>query len=251
MQQVFAYVEGHPHVVHYGNVHDGCAGTYQFALFWEDFRHLSVFLCDEVCFVDVRFHFGYGSFGSIHQCGGGSLVLTFGTVLGHGVLCLGSLFGSQCGVSLGSDFVQLLCRYHSLVVQVLDAFVRLLGDGHSCLCFLPHFVGSLNLFLAGTFQRLFILCLCGSFGSTCLFQFGLHVGCFEYGQCVSCTDGLSFLDTEFQDTSGYLARHAVFGYFCLSLYDFRTFAQHKEANDGNNGNHSGQREECQQHIAVL
>lgn len=157
----------------------------------------------------------------------------------------------MCGIALGGNFVQFLGGHHSLVVQVLYAFVRFFGNGKSCPGFLPYFVGCLYLFLAGAFQGFFVLGLCGGFGSTGLFQFCLHIWSFENGKRISCLHALSLFHPELQDTSRYFARYAILCYFGLPLYDFRPFAQHEETYEGNDGDYSRQGEECQQHVTVL
>ena len=161
LQQVFTHVEGHPQVFHDGYVHDGGACAYQFARLGEYLGHLAVRLGYEAGLADVRLHFGHGAFGTFHKGGGCGLVLALGAVHSHVILCLGGLLRGAGGIALGGHLVQLLGGHHSLVVQVLDAFVRFLGYFQPCLCFLPQLVGGLYLFLAGAFQRFGVLCLCG------------------------------------------------------------------------------------------
>ena len=80
--------------------------------------------------------------------------------------------------------------------------------------------------------------LCGIFGSTCLFHFCHYVRSFQNSQRISGIDTLSFFHAKFQYTSRNFARNAILGNFSLSLYDFRTFAKHEEANDCNDCNNS-------------
>ena len=151
MQQVLAYIEGYPHIVQNGDVHNGSTRAHELAYFGEYLGYLTGSLCNQVSFLDVRFNFGHSSFGTFHQGSGSGFVLAFRTVLGHIILGFGGFLRSPGCIALGGNFVKLLCRHHALVVQVLHTRVGFFGNLQSGQCLLPHFIGSLYLFPTGAF----------------------------------------------------------------------------------------------------
>ena len=245
LQQVLAYVEGDPHVFQNGHVHNGSTCAHQFTHLGKYLGNFSGGLCGQHGFLDVGFYFSHSSFGTLHQGGGSGFVLAFGTVLRHIILGFGGFLRSGGGIALGGYLVQLLGGHHALVIEILDTLVGFLCDGQSGLCLLPHLIGGLHLLMPCAFQCLFVLCLCGGFGSTCLLQFGLHVGSLQDGQRVAGLYGLSFFHSELQDSSRHFAGYAILGHLGLSLHDFRAFAQHEESHESHDGHNPQQGEEGQ------
>ena len=183
------------------------------------------------CLTDIALHLLHGTTGLASRCRSSAAFLGAGTIHGHVILALGSLYLSLSRLVHGFGLIEFLRTDHLLFVEFLHAVVRLLGNLQSGLCLLIELCGGLYLFLAGT-----VLCHLGDGrsgigGIPCLYHLGLHLGSLDDGQCVASLYKVTLLHTEFKDTTGHLTRHTVFLYFHLTLYHFRVTAQGQETDE--------------------
>ena len=250
-EAVFAHVEGHVHILHFGNVHDGRSCAHEFTLLRENLAHLACTGGDEHGFAEVRIDFAHGAAGFFHQCHGCCSVFAVGTIDGHIILCLGRLLGGDGGIALSGNLVQFLCCHHAFIVQALDAFVGFLGDFESRFCFLPHLVGSANLLLACAALGLAVLRHSSRLCGLGLCQFGVNIGCFEQCQRVASVHLVALFHVEAVDASRHFARYAILFGFGLSLNVVLVVGEGKCAAYGDEDSHGGKDGQRGQEVQIV
>ena len=129
---------------------------------------------------------------------------------------MGGLLGSHHGLIVRLGFVTLLGRHDALVVEVLHAVVRLLGDVESRLSLLPKLVGTGHFLRTGASHGLGALCLGGRSYGFGLTQFGVHLGGVQVNQRVAGVHAVALAEAVSLDTSGHLAGDTYLGGLCLT-----------------------------------
>ena len=71
-------------------------------------------------------------------------------------------------------------------------------------------------------------------GALCLRHFSLHFGSLDDGQRVASLDEVALLHSEFENASGYFARHTVLFDLHLTLYHFRLTVQCNKTDESHN-----------------
>ena len=79
----------------------------------------------------------------------------------------------------------------------------------------------------------------------------MHLRGIENGQRVAGPHEVAFLDADLLNASGHLARHAIFGYFNLSLNDLRVAVEGQESYEGYDGYDDDEAEDGHEDIVVL
>ena len=154
--------------------------------------------------MDIGVHLLNGTLGTSHLGGSSHLVFHTGTVDSHVILALGGLHLGLHRLVVGIDLIALLGTHHTLVVETLDAGIRLLGNLETGLSLLQHTIGTLDLLLAGTILRLQLQGCRSTLGTLGLFHLRTYIRGVEDGQRIAHLHIVALLHTEFEDTTGNL-----------------------------------------------
>ena len=162
---------------------------------------------------------------SCHRCQSSSTIFALGSIPSHLILRTRCLLCCHRSIKLCSGFIQFLCRYYTLFIQILESAMGFLGNGNAGLGLLPHFQSSLHLLLTSSTLHFSTDSLRRLFCTSCLFEFGQYFRRIQFYQSVSGFYPTAFFYIKGGDSSRYLARHSIFSHFYLTLYHFSIASQ--------------------------
>ena len=251
VQLILAHVESTPHIVHHRDGHDGTTRTHQLADLGIDTAHLAVHLGNLNCLANIGIHLLHSTLGAVQLSLCSQFLLLTGTVHCHVILTLGSLHLSLRSLIHRKGLVALLSTHHALVEEALHTVVRLLCNLQAGLSLLQQLESTLHLLLTGTILCHLIQSGSSTLSTLSLLHLSFHLRTVKDGQRIASMYEVAFLHSQFQNTSGHLARHTIFRNLHLSLNQLRIAAQDKEANQCHDNNNSCKAHDGIQDVVML